>query len=275
MYENVKPTNVGAKVAFFVIFIAVWLGLSLFLHHFFPPFELGGWGMWPILAVGIIFVVITVDRIRYLFFTARIHRKQFTANVQKHLMGGNINAAISFCNSNPQPLANIVGAGLQSIHQSDNEVQEAMDETALFELPRIEIRTGYLAMIGNIATLLGLLGTIVGLIKSFAGVSLTNVNDPSTIAKAQQYVDLVPACKGIKDGKSIVMCISQNKATILAKGISEAMNCTAFGLLVGILSLLAFSVLNGRTQYLMDEISETSVFLMNLAVNHRKVMKLS
>ena len=79
-----------------------------------------------------------------------------------------------------------------------------MDEEALRELPKIEKRTGYLAMLGNLATLAGLLGTITGLIKSFAGVAGV---DPSM------------------------------KATMLSKGISEAMNCTAFGLGTGILGL--------------------------------------
>ncbi len=53
------------------------------------------------------------------------------------------------------------------------------------------------------------------------------------------------------------------------------MNCTAFGLGTGILALLGFSVLNGRTQSLMDDVSEATVYLMNLAVGNRKSMKLS
>ena len=85
---------------------------------------------------------------------------------------------------------------------------------------------------------------------------------------------LVPACQGLTNPKDIVRCIDQNKATILAQGISEAMNCTAFGLLVGICSLLAFSVLNGRTQHMLDDISDATVYLMNLAAGNRRAMKL-
>ena len=112
-----------------------------------------------------------------------------------------------------------------------------MDEMALKEKPMIEKRTGYLAMIGNVATLAGLLGTITGLIKSFAGVAGV---DPS------------------------------QKATLLAAGISEAMNCTAFGLLVGIISLLAFSILNGKTQALLDDIDEVTAQVMNLISGSRQ-----
>jgi len=46
------------------------------------------------------------------------------------------------------------------------------------------------------------------------------------------------------------------------------------GLMTGIISLLGFSVLNGRTQSLMDDLSEATVYLMNLAVGNRKAMKL-
>lgn len=274
MYEDSKSLGAGAKFGLFIAFIVVWFVLGMLLHKILPAFNEGGWGMWPILMVGMVFFIITIDRARYLFFISAIDRRAFIGDVQKYLLQGNVAGAIQYCQAHPQPLSNIISAGLQSLNRPDNEVQEAVDEVALYELPKIEIRTGYLAMIGNIATLLGLLGTIIGLIKSFAGVSIGSANDPETLAKAQQYVHLVTACQGISDPKAVAQCIDQNKATILAKGISEAMNCTAFGLLVGICSLLAYSVLNGRTQNMLDMINNSTVYLMNLAVGNRKQMKL-
>jgi len=116
-------------------------------------------------------------------------------------------------------------------NRSDEEINAAMEEASLRELPALEKRTGYLAMLGNLATLAGLLGTITGLIKSFAGVAGV---DPS------------------------------QKATMLSKGISEAMNCTAFGLFTGILGLGAFAALNGRTQNVLDDISEVKKAVTNL-----------
>jgi biopolymer transport protein ExbB/TolQ len=63
------------------------------------------------------------------------------------------------------------------------------------------------------------------------------------------------------------------KATLLAKGISEAMNCTAFGLLTAIPALLAFAILNGWTQTILDDINEVSVQVVNMVVGHRNAMK--
>jgi len=120
-------------------------------------------------------------------------------------------------------------------------VQAAIDEEALRELPKLERRTGYLAMLGNVAPLLGLLGTITGLIKSFGAVAAA---DPA------------------------------EKSAMLAKGISEAMNCTAYGLIVAIPALVAFSIYQGRTQKLSDDINETSVSVLNLIVTNRDKLNL-
>ena len=116
-----------------------------------------------------------------------------------------------------------------------------MDEEALRVLPKVEKRTGYLAMLGNLATLAGLLGTITGLIKSFASVAGV---DPAM------------------------------KATMLSKGISEAMNCTAFGLGTGILGLAVFAWLNGKTQGIMDGVNQGAVEALNLVVAGRNQLGL-
>ena len=71
----------------------------------------------------------------------------------------------------PDPVTRVIQAGLTKFNRPDAEVQAAMDEQALKEIPKLEARTGYLAMLGNVATLVGLLGTILGLIHSFAGVA--------------------------------------------------------------------------------------------------------
>ncbi|MCC6746455.1 MAG: MotA/TolQ/ExbB proton channel family protein [Deltaproteobacteria bacterium] len=207
-----------------------------FIQVINEAFKEGGWGMWPILILSVFAVGLIIDRTVYLI-RAGIDKRQFMGLMQKLIAQGNVAQAIKVCSGTSKPMTRIIQAGLMRINKSDAEVQAAMDEMSLREMPLIEKRTGYLAMIGNVATLMGLLGTIVGLIKSFAGVAGI---DPS------------------------------QKATLLAKGISEAMNCTAFGLLVGIVSLLAFSVLNGMTQSRIDDINEVSAQVMNLISGSRQ-----
>ena len=64
------------------------------------------------------------------------------------------------------------------------------------------------------------------------------------------------------------------KANLLSASISEAMNCTAFGLLTAIPALVAYSVLQGRTQHMLDDINESSVAVLNLIVANKDKMKM-
>ncbi|MBK6848777.1 MAG: MotA/TolQ/ExbB proton channel family protein [Proteobacteria bacterium] len=207
-----------------------------FIQTVNEAFKEGGPGMWPILLLSIAAVGVMVDRAVYLM-RSTIDKREFLGLMQRLMAQGNVAQAIKVCSGTSRPLTRIVQAGLTRVNRSDAEVQAAMDEAALHEMPLLERRTGYLAMIGNVATLAGLLGTIVGLIHSFGAVGSV---DPS------------------------------QKASLLARGISEAMNCTAFGLLVGIVSLLAFSVLNGKTQAILDDVHEVTAQVMSLISGTRQ-----
>jgi biopolymer transport protein ExbB/TolQ len=61
---------------------------------------------------------------------------------------------------------------------------------------------------------------------------------------------------------------------MLAKGISEAMNCTAFGLMSAILALIGFAVHNTKTQKLLDDINAATVQVVNLVTNNRSKIHL-
>ena len=201
-------------------------------------FNDGGWGMYPIVLWSIITIGIIVERALYLYGSS-INKEVFLATMQKCILAGDVAKAVKMCSAANAPLARIVQAGLVKVNRPDEEVQAAMDEAALREVPKISTRTGYLALLSNLAMLSGLLGTIAGLIKSFGAVGGESV-DPS------------------------------QKARILAEGISEAMNCTAFGLIVAIIGLIGYAVLNGKTQGLEDDINEASVQVLNLVVSNRQ-----
>src|SRR3954465_11511446 len=213
------------------------------MHGAYEHFKEGGWGMWPILFWSILTIGIIVERALFLFGSS-INKDVFLATMQKCILAGDVAKAVKMCSAANAPLARIVQAGLVTVNRPDEEVQAAMDEAALREVPRIAKNTGYLALLSNLAMLSGLLGTIAGLIKSFGAVGGESV-DPS------------------------------QKARILAEGISEAMNCTAFGLIVAIIGLIGYAVLNGNTQQLEDDINEASVQVLNLVVSNRQKVNLA
>ena len=206
-------------------------------------FKDGGWGMYPILVWSIITIGIIVERAMYLYGSS-INKDVFLATMQKCILAGDVGKAVKMCSAADAPLARIVQAGLVKVNRPDDEVQAAMDEAALREIPKISKRTGYLALLANLSMLSGLLGTVSGLISSFGAVSGESV-DPS------------------------------QKARILAEGISEAMNCTAFGLIVALIGLIGYAVLNGKTQSLEDDINEASVQVLNLVVANRQKVNMS
>jgi len=216
--------------------------MGQFFEQLRVHWEGGGKGMYPIAVCLVFAVAIMIDRVQVLFFKAAIDKDDFLKGLKAHIFNGDLDKAISYtAGQKSTPLTNIVKAGLLSVPKGEAEVQAAMDEASLREMPRIEKRTGYLAMIGNVATLIGLLGTIGGLIQCFAGVAGVDASE---------------------------------KARVLSDGIAEAMNCTAFGLIVAIPALVAFSLLQGRTQHMIDDINETAVGVLNLIVANKEKMKM-
>ena len=202
-------------------------------------FHDGGWGMWLILIILMVTVSIVIERAVFLR-KAVIDKEKLQALLRSQISAGNIQGAIKVCSGNSTPLTRIIQSGLMRANRSDAEIIAAMDEASLRELPAVEQRTGYLAMLGNLATLSGLLGTIWGLIHAFKGVAGVDASQ---------------------------------KATLLSKGISESMNCTAFGLATGILGLATYAWLNGKTQHILDDIAEVKKNVANLLMSAKAALR--
>lgn len=201
----------------------------------------GGAVMYVILFIGLITVLLVVERMLSLK-NLTIDKKEFTDNIYGMILRGDLRQAITFCDSRQTPLTNVVKAGLvQAMNKRpDEEVQVAMDAAALRETPKLEGWTSILAVTGNVAVLAGLLGTIIGMITSFRAVAAA---DPA------------------------------EKALELSKGISHALNCTAFGLLVAIVSIVAYGYFQLRIQRAENDVTESSMSLLNLVAANRDKFK--
>ncbi len=204
-------------------------------------FTEGGTIMYVILVIAVISVGIIVERFLTLK-SLRVDKKEFSDQIFRMILGGDLRQAISFCDSKPTPLANTMKAGLvQAMNKRpDEEIQVAMDAAVMRETPRLEGWTSFLAVFGNIAVLAGLLGTIFGMIGSFRAVSKA---DPAT------------------------------KAQLLSEGISHALNCTGFGLMVAIAAIVFYGLFQHMIQKTENEMIESSMSLMNLIASNRDKMK--
>ncbi len=204
-------------------------------------FQDGGPAMFVIAAVGILTLLLIAERFSSLSKLA-VDKTSFVDNLFGMIIRGDIRQAITFCDSKLTPLTATLKAGLVQVmnKRPDEEVQVAMDAAVLKETPRIEGWTGFLAVFGNVATLVGLFGTIVGLIHSFGAVSKV---DPG------------------------------EKAAKLSQGIAEALNCTAFGLMVAIVAIVAYGYFQIRVSRALNDMVESSMSLMNMVVANRDKVK--
>jgi biopolymer transport protein ExbB len=205
-------------------------------------FREGGWGMYPLLVCWAVAVAITLERASVLFLRSSLTTPQLESAIKRNILAGDLRGAIDICAASRAPAARVVQAGLAAAEHPDR-VQLAMDLAVLRETPRVARRTPYLAVTANLGVLLGLLGTVTGLTRGYC-------------------------CHGGPFDPSA-------KARSLALGISEAMICTAFGLLIALLSLVAYACLNGRTKRLEDDMSYVSVHLVGLVVANRERLGLA
>ncbi len=111
------------------------------------------------------------------------------------------------------PLRSIVEAGTSA--QSAEQAWDAMGSAGVLVEARIRDRIPYLMMVGNVATMVGLLGTVYGLIMAFSGL-----DDASAVERSAR----------------------------LSEGIATAMATTAWGLMVGIPAIAAHAVVQRRAQ---------------------------
>lgn len=202
-------------------------------------FQEGGSWMYVLAGVSTFAIAISIERIIYYYIHCRINAKVLLTQITRLVRNGEVEKSRKLCARIKSPLAVILESALWHFMQneSDHEIQNAVDEAGLRELPRIQHRIHYLSLFANIATLIGLLGTIFGLQQAFVALATA---DPS------------------------------QKANVLAKGISIAMNTTAMGLIVAIPCMILFSVLGAKANTIIEEIDENSVRLLNFLFAQRR-----
>ncbi len=192
----------------------------------------GGSFMYVILATSIGALALFCERAFFLFKKMGLNMDAAFNRIAKLLERSNYRAALQEVNDiQGHPMGRILKSGLLKAGKRDKDIEQAMQEGILREVPLLKVRINYLSMFANVATLLGLLGTIVGLIAAFAGVAGAGAAE---------------------------------KQTILAAGISVAMFTTAFGLIVSIPSLVGFYVLNNRSDSIIEKMDEKALALFNI-----------
>jgi biopolymer transport protein ExbB len=194
-------------------------------------FQKGGLFMYPILFVFAVGVAIVFERWVQLTRVQNSNQKTWD-QVQPILAKGEFEKAREMVNKDDSNMAQMLGMGLarQGAVRRRDDIEIAMEESMMEIIPQLEKRTPYVALLSNIATLLGLLGTIMGLIEAFTAVANAN-----------------PA----------------EKADLLSASISVAMNTTAFGLMSAIPLLFFHAKLTSTAGSIVDSLEMASVKVLS------------
>lgn len=189
----------------------------------------GGPLMWPILLCSIAALAIVIER-GYIFHKAGKGLCVGIGRVREALDSGNGKSIEGVKSSLTPELLEIVNLITDSTHEKELHKMESLISRKITSIIRnIEKRINALAVIVNIAPVLGLLGTVTGMMKAF--MQIQNLN-------------------------------GQVSPSQLAGGIWEALITTAAGLFVALPTQVAYHYFDTRADEIMDDLVETSKELM-------------
>jgi biopolymer transport protein ExbB/TolQ len=195
-------------------------------------FKEGGPFMFVNVATSAVAIAIVVERLVVLAFKLNLNAAPFMSQVQKLILSGNVDRAVKLCDAAPNAaLSKVVRAGLTRANRGEQEVARSLEEAVLEVTPAIGRRIASLWSLANIATLVGLIGTITGLIGTF---------------------------------KSLGAASPEMKQVMLSKGISEAMNNTAFGLTIAVVCIVSHLMLTAKAKQMIEEIEYNALRLENM-----------
>ncbi len=202
-------------------------------------FNSGGMFMWVILAVFGFGLAVALERMIYFFIYCNDGASRSINKVIESIEKNDVSNAKNIINKRKTPFYRLLQTALDRYLNGANteRIMDGVERVSINELPRISRRVNYLALIANVATLLGLLGTITGLQTSFGSLATAD---------------------------------AAQKATLLANGISEAMNTTAFGLIVAVPCMILYTILNNKQQSLIKEIDNGIALFVDMVKEERK-----
>jgi biopolymer transport protein ExbB len=195
----------------------------------------GGLIVWPILTILALGLAIVFERV--IFLLRRRHDSDgFIQRINTLAVGRQWDECRKICtNHGAKPVARVVAAGLECYRMGREEMENALQEAILKEVPAMERFLSTLGMLAAIAPLLGLLGTVTGMIDTFHVITLHGTGDPR----------------------------------MMSGGISEALVTTMLGLSVAIPIMLAHTLLNRAVDNHIGQMEEKALALVNIVHKSR------
>lgn len=189
----------------------------------------------PILLILVVGLIIVAER-TYFLWRRRMDAEGLMARLDHLVREGRWDACRELCAAQVgKPVARVLAAGLKYGRMARAEMENALQEAILKEVPPMERLLSTLGMLAAIAPLLGLLGTVTGMIGTFHVITLHGTGDPR----------------------------------MMSGGISEALVTTMLGLAVAIPIMLAHTLLSRGVDNMVGNMEEKAVALINMVDRHR------
>lgn len=170
----------------------------------------GGLLMIPIAICSIIMCVVFIERFLYIKSLAKLD-PNFSNKIKEQLENNNKAGAISICKNTQHPIARMIEKGIQRMDKPYEQIEKSMEQVGKLEVYQMEKNTSILSTIAGIAPMFGFLGTIAGMIILFFNIQ--------------------------HDGFSLEH---------IAGGIYTKMVTSAVGLIIGLLSYVAYNYINAQ-----------------------------
>jgi biopolymer transport protein ExbB len=190
----------------------------------------------PVMAVLLVLSIISVMLVIVYFLSIRrgaVVSRGFMATADALLRKRDYLGLLAVSNRHGEAIARVVQQILDFTTKNPNADFEQIREIAQTEGTRVASnlnnRVTYLADIGMIAPLLGLLGTVIGIIRAFGALGAD--------VGSQRYMQL-------------------------SHGISEALFNTAAGLAIGIPAMIFYAFFRGRSQRLISELESAVTHIL-------------
>ena len=182
-----------------------------------------------LLILSIIAVAIFMERYRTIKKAGKIDQA-FIDNIRASVAAGNIEGAKALCTTKNTPVARMIEKGLLRMGRPLKDIDAAIENVGNLEIFILEKNLSTLASIAGAAPMIGFFGTVTGMILAFY-----------TMATAQNVTP-----------------------DVLAAGIYQALITTAFGLMVGIFSFVAYNLLVANVEKVIYNMERTTVEFMDL-----------
>ncbi len=157
--------------------------------------------------------------------------KNYMNQIRDNILNGNLEAAKILSQNNSSPVAKLIEKGISRIGKPLDDINTAIENAGKLEIYKLERNVSVLATIAGAAPMIGFLGTVIGMIIAI-----------HEIANAGGQIDI----------------------KLLSDGLYTAMTTTVAGLIVGIISYIAYNHIIVRTNKVVYQMEANSLEFLDL-----------